>query len=52
MKTILAVLSFITLYIAADYIGSILPWWVGLGIVLAGLAFLISLIVKLGKVSR
>jgi hypothetical protein len=49
MRTIACLLGFFILYIAADYIGGILPWWVGLAIVLSFVAFLVSLLVKIGR---
>jgi hypothetical protein len=49
LKTFLILMTFLVSYIAIDTFASILPWWVGAAIVLWFVGFLITILVKIGR---
>jgi len=51
-KTVLGILAFFALYALADFLGGLMPEWVGYAILAGAVIACIAGIVKLGKVNR
>lgn len=49
LKMVGAIVAFLIVYGLADWLGGNIPFWLGMGLLLAGLAGLIAAVIKIAK---
>jgi hypothetical protein len=49
LKMVGAIVAFLVVYGLADWLGGITPMWIGLGLLLLGIAGLIKIAIKIAK---